>query len=570
MLESFAANPGTQMAGAAAAGAAGGSVREAGGGPWEQFVASLAGGLAGGFGAVKAGQAANAVSNLGTRLRNALQPQAAISQADARIQLAVQNSGLDWAAVPATVKAQLRQEVSDALNTGRPLNEDALRRLLVFRNTGTTPTVGMLTQDPGLITREKNLAKTGANSTSPDLQTLPNLQNQNTAQLLRLLDQQGAARSAPMPEVSQRVIDSLQGRAQSAERATSALYNAARDSQGRSAPLDSYAFTARASQLLDEANVGSFLPSDIRNKLNAIAQQTPGYEFNVSAAEQLKTSIAKLQRGASDGNVRNALGLVRQALEETPLRPAPQVNPGNLPAVSGTVPPSPQVVGQEAIDAFNAARASHRNWRNTVEANPALQAVDEAANPRVLADDFVQKHILNGRADDVRRLTGLLDRQTVQSVRDAIVRHLRDKATNYTDDITKFSFDGFKRALNDIGDAKLGAFFSDQEIKLLKDIRDSAKYQSSQPAGSAVNNSNSGALLLGRGLDTLEQVMQRVPVVGGWAAGRIQGIQQGQQLNPINALTLRLQQEQTGPVFNPLVGLLAAPGIARGKNDRGN
>ncbi|WP_212751091.1 hypothetical protein, partial [Escherichia coli] len=66
-------------------------------------------------------------------------------------------------------------------------------RLLVFRRAGVTPTVGQLTQDPGQITREMNLAKSGANSTDPALQRLPSLQNQNTRTLIDRLDEAGAA-----------------------------------------------------------------------------------------------------------------------------------------------------------------------------------------------------------------------------------------------------------------------------------------------------------------------------------------------------------------------------------------
>ena len=555
----FAARPGMQAAGAAGAGLAGGSVREAGGGPMEQFFASMLGGVA-------AGSGANVATRGVDMAKQALTPKTVqLQQADQQIKLIFERQGVDWNAIPESIRQGMRQEAAQASANGQPLNADALRRLLAFRSTGTTPTVGMLTQNPGQITREQNLAKTGANSVDPSLQRLPAIQNENTAQLLRVLDGAGAGRAPSQFEAGTRAINSLDSVQARARGEINTLYSAARDTSGRSLPLEGGTFSARANQLLDEANVGSFLPPDIAKKMNAIAKGE--YPLTVDVAEQLKTSIGNLQRGSADGNMRRALGIVRQALDEAPLQNSQRVNPGNLPAAPGMIPPS-TAAGQQSIDAFNAARSANRQWMQRVEANPALRAVTEGVEP----DQFVSRFVVGkgATAADVRSMRNELDPAAAQSLKDYLVRHLRDAATNSTDDITKFSNDAYRRALRDIGDEKLAVFFSPEELRQLRNVGDAAKYMQAQPSGSAVNNSNSGALVLGRGLDMLESVGQRLPLgFKDMVTGTLQGAQQTQVLSARNALmTPRPPQ---GPMLrvNPLLaGAVVTPAEAR-KDDRG-
>lgn len=560
VLQMLAANPAMQATGAAGAGLAGGSVREAGGGPMEQFAASLVGGVAGGM-------LPGAASTVANKTRQALTPKAVeLVQADQQIALVLNRAGVDWSQVPERIKQGMRQEVTDALNTGQPLNPDALRRLLVFRRAEVTPTVGQLTQDPGMITREKNLAKTGANSTSPSLQTLPGLENRNVASLLRQLDDAGAAGAPSASGAGQAGIESLQGLVSRSQQNINELYSRARDTQGRSLPLEGGTFTRVANQALDEASVGSFLPTDIAKKMNAIAAGE--FPLTVDVAEQLKTSIGNLQRGSADGNVRRALGIVRRALDDAPLQNSARVNPGNLPAVNGTVPGSTSA-GSESIAAFNAARRANREWMARVEGNPALSAVVDGVEP----DQFVQRFIVGkgASAADVQALRNELDPGALRQMRSYLVRHLKDKATGGDQDIVKFGGKTYRDALRDLED-KLPVFFNREEIQKLRDLGDAAKYMQSQPAGSAVNNSNSGALLIGRGLDMLEAAAQKVPVVGDTITGVIQGMQQRQVMAPSNALALPAPPKAGARVnaLVPAAALAATPSVYGRKDDRRN
>jgi hypothetical protein len=139
------------------------------------------------------------------------------------------------------------------------------------------------------------------------------------------------------------------------------------------------------------------------------------------------------------------------------------------------------------------------------------------------------------------------------------VRHLKDKATGGDEDITKFSGKTYRDALRELSD-KLPVFFNKEEIQKLTDLGNAAKYMQAQPAGSAVNNSNSGALMLGRGLDMLESLAQKAPIGRDAITGVIQGVQQRQVMRPANALALPIPKAPNGSPMNALVpvGALAA------------
>jgi len=540
----MAAKPGQQAIGAAAAGAAGGSVREAGGGPWEQFAASLAAGVA-------APMASNALTGAAmsgaNAIKRAVTPQSVIDQqVDQQITLALNKSGLDWSTVPERIKQGLRTEVQSALNTGQPLNADAMRRLVVMRRAGVEPTVGQITQDPGQITREANLAKTGANSTDANLQRLPALQNSNTRALLAGLDNAGAANAPTASQASQAAIGSLRSKLASAEASRDALYQAARDSQGRSVVLDGPAAAQVAARKLQQDLAGK-LPPEIDKVLNDLT--TGATPLTVDYQQQLVQALGKRIRDAgADGTLRHGLGIVRSALDDATVLPAAKVNTGNLPAVAGTVPPSTQQAGQEAIAAFQRARGAHRDLMQRIDANPALRAVADGVEP----DQFMQRYVVGSGATaaDVQALRGELSPQATQQMRQALVRHLKDKATGGDEDITKFAGKTYRDELRRLAD-KLPAFFSRDEIQQLDDIGNAAKYLKAQPDGSAVNNSNSGALVLGRTLDTLDKIAGYVPLGGkDVIRGVIQGVQQRQVMTPANALrTLAPPTQRANPLL---------------------
>jgi hypothetical protein len=554
----LSSNMGQQVASAAGAGLAGGASREAGGSPLMQGAAALGGGVAAGL----APGAAQSAVNAGRGFVNSFRPQ----QLDVQVQAAMQRAGVDWAQLPPRVQQTLRQDLADALNAGRELDPAAVRRLADFRLVGATPTRGMVSQDPVQITREMNLAKTGANSGDQGLQGLARVQNQNNATLIRNIDEAGALQGDQF-RAGAAAVGSINARDAQLERGVSSLYQQARDTSGRAADLDRAAFSRRVSELLDEAMVGGALPKDVENKINWIASNAKPQgmhgsipmPFNVDIAEQLKTQIAKLQRNTSDGSARHALGLVRQALDEAPLMQAPKVNPGNLPAVPGTVPPSPAALGQESINAFNQARGSARDRFQWRESARPIEAAVNGAQP----DKFVQQFVLNGTLDDARAVA---QNAPVQEVKNAILAHLKDKALNgATSEVGKFSQSAYNKAVNAIGERKLSLFFSPEELAQIRAVGRVASYAQNQPVGSAVNNSNSGALLLGKGLDALAGFSNSLPVIGPMVSqpitNGIQGLNLAIRTNQAQNVAPGLLMQQPR---RPLAQGLLLPGMAAG------
>lgn len=542
----LSANPSAQVASAAGAGLAGGASREAGGSPGVQAGAALLGGLA-------APAALNTATGLTRSAVNRLRPKQ-MQQVDNRISLTLQRNGVDWSGIDLRTKQLVRADVQRALQAGDDIDSAALSRLVDFRRVGATPTRGTVTLDPVQLTREKNLAKTAANSTDVGLQILPRVENQNNRVLIDRLNEAGAANAPDAYTAGSRIVGGLERQIGRRQEEIGALYDRARDSAGRSAELNGAEFAQRANRLLQE-NLAGKLPGQVEAAMNDIAMgKRP---LTVDHAEQLKTMIGRIQRSTTDGNERYALGLIRQALDETPLRGAPQVNPGNLPASPGTVPPSPSILGAESIEAFNRARASNRQFMRRVESTPALRAVLDGAQP----DQFVSQFVVgNGTTvRDLRNLRNVLasDREATETIRSAIMGHLKAQALGgAADEVGNFSQSAFNKALRNIGTAKLRVFFSPQEVEQLQAVGRVASYTQFQPRGSAINNSNSGALVLGAGMDFLSRIAPKVPLVND----TINGLLSTQMQRQATSVGPGLLSQQPGMSFMDRLGPAAMYG----------
>jgi hypothetical protein len=311
----LAANPGAQLASAGAAGAAGGYTRETGGNTGSQLAAALGAGIATPFAVGGAQRVAGAA-------RQALTPRAPVApQIDITINNAIKDSGLKLADLPVDVARSIRTDVAQALHTGGNLSDDAVRRLADYRLTGLTPTRASLTLNPADVTRQKNLAKLGANSSDPAAQQLAEIQNTNNRALTQGLNDLGAAGAGDPISGAQRIMGALSARNDRAKSIIDTAYASARDTEGRAAMLDPAAFTRQADDLLKKQLLQGKLPPDVRQLLNGTA--TGEIPFTVDVAEQFKTRLAEAARdakSAGDGSTAKAVGLVREALENTPLQ----------------------------------------------------------------------------------------------------------------------------------------------------------------------------------------------------------------------------------------------------------
>jgi len=566
VMRSMAANPAQQLASAAAAGGAGGYVRETGGNDGSQLLAALGAGVAT---PLAMNNLHSAVGAAARRLTPSATTPQQIAHIDITISNALQQSGLKLGDLPAQVAQGIRNDVAAAYKSNGVLSPDAIRRLADYRLTGATPTAAGLTLDPAIVTQQKNLAKLGINSKDPVAQQLGQTQNANNRALTTRLNELGAATADDQIAGADKIMGALAGRDARAKEIIGGLYNKARDSAGRSAELDHYTFTNRAADLLHDSNVESFLTPDIRRKLNGFA--TGEIPLTVEIAEQFKTNIGRLQRNSTDGNVRHALGLVRQALDEAPLlHSAAPVHGGNQLVVTGAglARGARQNLGQEAIDAFNKARGMNRSWMQIVERTPALQAVRDGIEP----DKFVQQFIVGAgpksNAMDVAMLKNSIkgSPEAMGAVREQITAFLKQRALNgAADEVGNFSQSAYNKALTSIGERKLKLFFKPEEIAQLKAIGRVASYEQFQPAGSAVNNSNTagamGAMLLDRIASS--PLLSKLPFGQQAIAQPLQNITVGLQAN--RAMSVPLNLAAPARTMQPAQqGLLVSPAAFMG------
>ena len=565
------ANPTQQILGAGGAGAAGGSVREAGGGPVAQTVAAIGGGLAVPW---AAGSAANVARSVGNRLQS-FSP----AQISDRVSNALRLGGVDVSTLPPRVRASMEQEAAQVMRRGGNLDPAAMARLADFQRVeGATPTRGMLSQDPQQITREMNLAKQQANSPIIGGNNLAQVQADNNRALVNALNDMGAAGADDAMAAGQRAIGSLERRLSGQQGRINDLYSAARDSAGRSFPLDGRAFADRAIKALDDNLVGGALPADVRNHLNRIsAGEVP---FTVDYAEQLKTLMGRLQRNTNDGSARYALGLVRSALDDTPVLPlgaqtgaqgARAVNPGNLPAVAGDAS-----LGQDALQAFNQARSANRTMMRQIENTPALKALYDG---NIAPDNFINKFITSpsAKTSDVVRMGRMLksDPGAFNSVKSSLVQQLKDKAlSGVPDDIgsAKFSPAAYAKALKSIGDRKLAAFFSPEEIAQLHAVDRVGRMMVNQPIGSAVNNSNTAAAAAAFVLDNMGKLGRGFKLfnVGDQISAIQAGLAQRSARNITPALTAPGLNPEINRMLPAAMGALLLSAPANAQNDQRN
>lgn len=551
LAQMFASNPAQQVTSAAGAGLAGGASKEAGGSELEQGLASLAGGIAGG----KATDIAQGSVNLAKRLFNAGLSQ---QQLDVKISEVLRHTGVDYSQVPERIKQSLRQEMSGALNTDKELNPEAVSRLLAFREAGVTPTRGMISQNPVQITKEQNLAKMGANSSDSGLQGLSLVQNRNNNQLIGNLNTLGADRGNVL-NAGERVTSSVFGTQAGLRGAEQSAWDAAKGSPGYRQPISAQAISD-INGALGEQGLMPFMNPSISRYMEAF--QT-GQPFTPQDYRNLQSMLSR--EVAKGGNEGHAAGVAARILRDADLQPAGFANTNNSLVTQGMATGMRNADGAatDAIDAVNRARQATRAAYAYEDSSPLVRSVlseGASSDPQRIAQRFV----IGGTANEAADLVQQVGPQGLPVIKDAILNHLKSKAVNgAADETAKFSQSAFNKALNDIGERKLALLFTPEEVRALRNNGRVAALMQSQPVGSAVNNSNSGALLLGKGLDFLD----KMPIVGPMVTPALKNIQisygnsQAQKVLP-GLLADQNNQPAWQKMLAPsaaIGGLLAAP-----------
>ncbi|ABX34599.1 hypothetical protein Daci_1959 [Delftia acidovorans SPH-1] len=532
--------PTAQLSSAAGGGGLSGLSREGGGDELQQAAAGLIGGVAGGF-------APGLVQGATAGVKRALAPKMTPQQLDAQINVIFERSGGDYSQIPERARQALRTELRDALQAGKELNPDAVRRLADFTATGLTPTRGSVTLNPVQITREMNLAKIGANAGNADLQGLAQIQNENNVRLIQSLNEQGATRG-DLQRAGEQITSSILGRRDNLRSAEQAAWDAAKSSPGYRQPI-SPKVISDINQTLGEEGLMPFMNPGVSRYMEAFMDGKQ--PFTPQDYRNLQSMLSReIARGGNEGY---AAKTAARVLSESQVQPI--TNPGGIDfgnsVLTGDMAQRLRTMDAapgSAIDAVNRARGATRSAYAYEDSSPLVREALSGGNSADPAN-IAKKYVIGGTPNQAQMLAKEIGPQGVPVIRDAIVAHLKEKALNRgSDEVGKFSQSAYNKALADIGEKKLGLFFQPEEIESLKRLGRVASYTQVQPVGSAVGNSNTPAVLLGRGLDLLG----KVPFIGPMAA------------NPLNNLQISIREGAAQNVRPGLLGPVQKEPVMRG------
>lgn len=403
-----------------------------------------------------------------------------------RSELARENISLDD--VPETILRSVKAQVNDALKYGQKVDAAAIVRQADFETVGTRGTLGQITRDPVQFTREQNLR--GVQGAGDDLARRFNEQRQAFGQVFSRL---GADKADDAYPAAERLTRELAAYDAPVKARVDAAYQAVRDSAGRPAPMNTAQFSQQANRALDQEMLGGNLPSEARTLLNKISTG----EIPLDVQTQIKVrerlgGIAADQYRAGNRQAGLAVQQVINALDATDV-----VAPGGaqsgltmIGAGSQNVP-GPVNAGAQTLEMARQARALATQRFDTIKANPALKAFLEGD---VNMDQFVNKYVINGKTDDLVSLSKILRPEGKDVVRQQLASQLERAAfgTNRTND-SKFAIEQYNALLDKMGRAKLLAFFTPEEVDKLYAVGRAAAWAGKEPAGGAVNWSNTAA-----------------------------------------------------------------------------
>lgn len=479
----------TQLTAGAGAGAGAQIAEEAGAGAGTQAVAGL-------VSALVSPRITKPVSNVTKKLQETVSKATNVKQVDDSIDNVLnnvlENNNIKYDELSEGVISSVKSDIKNAVKINPNISESALKRLVDYRITGATPKQGTVTLDPALITQEKNIAKLGANSQDPMAQRLARLEDENNRILISNLNDLGASKSLEPQIAGQQLFNKFKTIADRNDEIINSLYNQVKTSEGKFAQFDKDVFYKNTVSDLKDNLAEEFLPSQIKSYIDRIKKGD--LDLNVATAAQLKSIIAKSMRTPTlDGNIKNALGIVRNNLEKVPLK-------------------SGQRLGEEALNAEKAARKYTYEYKKLEESIPALKAIRKDVSP----DTFFDKYIVKADTAQLERTLQQADAETKQLIKDNVLGVLKNKATNNApDEVAKISGVQLDKALKALGTKKLNLLFSKDEIAQLKAIANVARYEQFIPRGAAVNVSNTAS-----GIYNLLERAGQSAVLGRIPAGR--------------------------------------------------
>lgn len=454
-------------------------------------------------------------------------------------------SGIDMNKVSADTYQHLREQAKGALQSGSKESKDAFNR--VYEASTLKVPVDMLrgqaTRDPMQFAVEQNLR--GIQGVGEPL--TQKLVAQNKA-LIANLDANGANLAQDAISSSHYLSNALKNADETGKQAVSNAYKAFKDSTGKSldVPLQGMAQDyAKATK-----DFGDVIPGPIKSKFEELGLMSGKLKktFSIDDAENLIKDINRRYDPMNKPQAR-ALDDLRSAVQKA-IGEAGQNETGQA--------------GQLA----KIARETAKQRFQTIDSIPALKDAVKGVEP----DKFMQKHILQGKVNEIEKMSDYLkksDPEALNQIRSDIVGLIKSKVTNnVSDENAKFSQAALKNFVTGDTGKRLSKILSPEQFAELQKLNRVAENVLYEPVASAVNRSNTTSAaanvvqgaLKGGSIGDLYRLGQLAPELSGVpAASRyLAGKQQ-----------VRLSQGLVNEAINPFaqqanrtpINLMTKPGV---------
>ena len=381
------------------------------------------------------------------------------------IKASLARDDIDAGQIPKQVMDKLTAEVQHAMQSGQEINAPALLRKLDFERVGVQPTLGQLTRDPTQYTKELNLR--GIQGVG---EPIANRLNEQQGQIASRFRQRTAGAQNPY-EAGRGLIETLQARDKEMTGGVRAAYKAFKDSTGKELEVPLTGLAQDYSKTLRD--FGATIPGSVRSQFEELGL-TGGKQLkllSIDDAENLIKTINKNYNPADKAQA-TALNELRGHVQKAILE------------VTG------DGAGAEAATLASLARDTAKKRFSAIDSTPALKAAINAAEP----DDFVKKYVINGKVREIDALADIAGPEGQQVMRQQMLKYLEGKAfgANMAGDGSA-SQARFNQELNSIGKNKLTALLGQETTDDLFAVGRVMAYIQQRPAGSAVNESNTGA-----------------------------------------------------------------------------
>jgi len=400
-----------------------------------------------------------------------------------------QRNNIDWAKLPETVRASLREATRRAVSVTGELPNAAVRNRLIAEAEGLPPlTLGQATRDPMQFSRE-------ANSPEETLRTY--LASQRDTATAHLRERGGAFGPQKSPyEVGTAIGDDIAAQAAAKRKAIDALYSELKsDAAGYHRIANTPDFVRNAVSNLKVQQLYDDLPPAFRKQLEAL--ETEGGKLSIRDAVQLWQNINSYYGatvGTPQGVALNSLKADLRAL----LDDAKFTNTDK---------------GSAVLDKFRAANQARRQMGEWEETSAAIAEL-ASRKPAIAAERVFTRYIMNGSVKDFTGLWSTLPQETQGLIRRHFVDTVASAAMNKTESTAVGAAGSAMKMLRDFPKEKLSLMFKPEELKSLRNTLEYLRLTAEAPNGSFVNRSNS--------LVDLKDFLSRTehfPLVGPWATG---------------------------------------------------